>query len=50
MSMAALSYIFGIVASNFIKSQKLSNKSMIAQSTGVKFVNIYGLDHAKKQL
>ncbi|CAD8078942.1 unnamed protein product [Paramecium primaurelia] len=50
MSIAALSYTFGIFASHIINLQKLSNKSMIASSTGVKFANIYGLDHAKKQL
>ncbi|CAK83077.1 unnamed protein product (macronuclear) [Paramecium tetraurelia] len=50
MSIAALSYTFGIFASHLINSNRLSNKSMLAQSTGVKFSNIYGLDHAKKQL
>lgn len=45
--MAAFSYTFGIVAYNIINS-KFTNKSPIALSTGVKFANIYGLDHAKK--
>ncbi|CAD8184398.1 unnamed protein product [Paramecium pentaurelia] len=50
MSIAAISYTFGIIATNFINSNKISNTSLLAQSTGVKFANIYGLDHAKKQL
>ncbi|CAD8089054.1 unnamed protein product [Paramecium sonneborni] len=50
VSVAAFSYAFGIFASLFLNNQLFSNKSLVAQSTGVKFCNIYGLDHAKKQL
>lgn len=48
MGVAAMSYVFGILASHLILTGKLSNKNVITQATGVKFSNIYGLDNAKR--
>jgi hypothetical protein len=50
MGVAAMSYFFGILASHFIYTGKLSNKNIITSATGVKFSHIYGLESAKKQL